>query len=293
MTVKHVSRDVRPKFTKGIGRGIAQYGVSKFGGHTTRRAILRGVVRRGDALGYTTTQKFRDVEAVMALVVGRYRYPRDGVQGTFPDAPFALGEITLVLMKNSGQSENDQVIAVRLVNESAPIITSKAWNTLPELGMSIISFGDHRSKPHENERRIVEGVLGSNPKSLLGGGGRRDRSSADGAVIRHNAEDSFGLSLVRRDGLAGLIGNGPARIARRSWAGLLVVSVDEQGLDRWLKSKVNLSEVSLLSGYRSGDQDDYKKEKKTQKEASMIFGFIRCDFNSPTTATLRVYPDLR
>lgn len=59
--------------------------------------------------------------------------------------------------------------------------------------MSIGPFGKRRSDPHKDKRRVVEGVLRSDHKSLLRRERRTDGASADRPEIGHDAQNAFRL----------------------------------------------------------------------------------------------------
>src|SRR5581483_397100 len=99
--------------------------------------------------------------------------------------------VALVLVKQCGQREDDQVIAVCLVEKSAPVVTPKAGYSVPELRMLISCLGDQRSHPGEEKRRIIETVLSSDFECFPRGRQRRDSACADGTVIRHDSENPF------------------------------------------------------------------------------------------------------
>jgi len=119
----------------------------------------------------------------------------DRVGEALKEISASFGVIALVLMKNGGQGEDDEVVSIGFVEEAAPIISAEAWHALPELRMRIRSLSNHGSQANEDEGGIVEGVFGGDDEGLLGSGRRSNGAGTDGAEIRHDTEDALGLGL--------------------------------------------------------------------------------------------------
>ncbi len=190
--------DVRPEFAKAIRKGVPPDGVSVLAGEPSKGPGLARVIRQRNALRDAPAQYFGSIEAGVTLIVGSDDDARGGVDESFQDTAPAQGIVTLVLMENCGQGKDDQVVAIRLIDETSPIIPPEAGQAFAQLRVCICSFRQQRGDAHEDKRRVVKTVLGGEDKSLPWCRWRRDHPGADGAEIRHDTEDALGLRVRRR-----------------------------------------------------------------------------------------------
>ena len=140
LAVQDVGGYVGPELAKHIGQGVAAQGIAVLEGEPAHGPVMAGVIRRGDTLGNAAAEDFRSIEAGVSLVIGRNENPGRRIARALPEAPpLAFGVVARVLMEDCGQSEDDEVISVGLVEEASAssILAPVAGDALAELGMPI------------------------------------------------------------------------------------------------------------------------------------------------------------
>jgi len=158
------------------------------------RMIGTGVIRDGNSLRNAAPQQFRDVERIVSRIVGLRRVKRPLQLGSL-----SLGKIPLVLAKHRRQCEDHPVVAVGLIEVTAPIIAPVAGNSLPQLGMRVCALSDQRRQAHKDKRGIIKAVLGGDDECLLRCGRRRNCARAHRAIVGHDAQNPLGLLFRFRD----------------------------------------------------------------------------------------------
>src|SRR6185437_5078510 len=103
--------------------------------------------------------------------------------------------IAFVLMKDGRHGEDDEIIAVCFVNETAPVIAPETGHAFAELRVRVLRLGYSRSESSKDEGRVIEAVLGSNFEGFQRSGRRGNCAGADGTVIRHDTQDALRLLL--------------------------------------------------------------------------------------------------
>ena len=80
--------------------------------------------------------------------------------------------------------------------------------------MSVGAFGEEGGETGEGERGVIEAVAGGNDESLFRARWNRRGSSADGAIVGHDAENALGLFGGQLWVLARLFGESLLRFGR-------------------------------------------------------------------------------
>ena len=103
VTVEHVRRDIRPELAYYIGQGIPAHRPTEFDRECAGGTILGRVIETGNTLCDAAPENFGGVDGVTALIVGRDQNARSGVNRPLPESTFALGVVTLILVKDGRQ----------------------------------------------------------------------------------------------------------------------------------------------------------------------------------------------
>lgn len=208
--MQDVGGDVGPEFTEDICQGIASDGICVFLADRSGGSSSARIVTERNTLRHSSAQQFRNVEAVVAVVVRGDEDASSGIKEAPPERAFAHSVIALVLMKDGGHGEDDEIVPDSFVGETAPVISAVSGHAFAKLRMSVGPFRHGGSDSDKDERGVVETISRGDDEGLLRAGWRRQCSGTDRAEIRHDTEDSFWLlfrcwcALVRRNGLGRL-----------------------------------------------------------------------------------------
>ena len=129
--------DVGPEFTEDVGECVSADGESVFSGDGTGGAGLRGIIGHRNCLSDSPAKDFRSIEGVVPFVVGGDEDTSARIDQALPETALAFRIVTFVLVENRWQDENDKIIAVGSVNESAPVVSAIAGQPLSEFRVSI------------------------------------------------------------------------------------------------------------------------------------------------------------
>src|ERR1700719_2684506 len=96
-------------------------------------------------------------------------------------------------MKRGGQYGLDPNILIRLICKCMPVISAVPAGTLMKCWIRIRCLTEPGLRTHEDEIRVVEGVLQTDFKFVFGGLRRQDHVRAYRAEVGYDSEDAFGL----------------------------------------------------------------------------------------------------
>src|SRR5579863_7690974 len=133
MPVQYVGCDIWPEFAERVGERVAADRVYELGGERAWRPTPAGVIEHRDSLRHTPAQQFGNVKAVVSVIVRRDDDTRACIEAAPQDRTLAHGVIPFVLVKHGGQRKDDQIIAVRLVEKSSPVVSPVSRKSLSEL----------------------------------------------------------------------------------------------------------------------------------------------------------------
>src|SRR5579871_4509374 len=149
--MQHFRRDIGPEFTEGIRQRVPSQSEGIFLGDFPCSPVLARIVSCRDCLCYTPSEDFRGVKSIVPMIVRSDEDPRCGICATFHKPTVPHRKIAGVLMKNSGQRKNNQVVPIRLIDKATPVILPVAANTFSQRRMRVRCLGEQRSNSHEHE----------------------------------------------------------------------------------------------------------------------------------------------
>src|SRR5438309_1306651 len=150
MPVEHVSGNIGPELAEDVGERVPAKCVGVLLRESTGGSGAAGVIGQRYPLSHASTKNLRGIKGFVSVIIGRDDDAGRRVDTTLPDPALALGVVTLVLMKNTWQSKNHQIIAIGLVEVASPVVVPKAARAFSKLSVRIGCFRQERSNAHEN-----------------------------------------------------------------------------------------------------------------------------------------------
>lgn len=169
------------------------------------RVLSRWVVKIGDAGCRSGADDFAAIEGVVARIVAGDDGPAESVADAFEAASPARAQrvVASIFARDGWHDEFDPVVLVGLVDEAVPEIAAIAGGALVKLGSLIGGLMIAGEKSGDEERGIVEAVLGCGNELFLDRLRWKMGKGADRAEVGEDSQDALGLRVGVGGGRSG------------------------------------------------------------------------------------------